>query len=105
MNKEDRAKCPYKDCYKTFGCTLGLKHHLKKHNLNHLRRRPICAYQGSGKTFRSTQILRQHEKLHNPDCLPFRCPQCDYETYRKSDLKKHQDRMHNHNFYCQQCEV
>jgi len=103
MNKEDRAKCPYKDCHKTFGGTPNLKYHLKKkHSPNHLRRRPICTYQGCGKAFSSTPGLRKHEKLHNPD--RFRCLQCDYKTNHKDELQKHLNRMYHHSFYCQQCD-
>ena len=67
--------------------------------------RENCPYIGCGKTFRCPISLYKHKKQHNP--VRLRCPQCDYQTYWKGNLKQHQNRMHDHkpdSLYCQQCD-
>ena len=66
--------------------------------------RATCMSEGCGQTFSCAGSLRRHESKHNPDGL--HCQQCDYSTYRKDSLQRHQNRMHSSNpdsFHCQQC--
>lgn len=78
-------------CERSFRLRSGLKRHVEGHFAQRTVNCDIC-----GQTFTNKHNLKSHMRMH--DDKTFQCILCSYKTCRKSDLKKHLQRMHGFDY-------
>ena len=83
---------------KPFACQIcgkkfAVKHALTQHQYTHSDNKPFkCSLCPEGKFFKTKASLTKHTLFHYEP--KFFCSFCDYKSYTKSDLNRHEKRIH-----------
>ena len=76
------------------GKRFSQKIHLVKHHASHSEIKLFkCSICPEGRYFKTNNCLKKHMLYHNEP--KYSCSFCDHKSYTKSDLNRHEKRIHN----------